>query len=688
MLSPRASELSAGRLLGRQRALHLVVDSVATAAKRPPARAQIPAVPPDMARTLVSPSVLGRLDAGHGAWLGEFRNATVMFLQLSDDVGDDQERLHRSVQAIQRTVRKFGGAVNQIVADDKGLTVVTAFGIAQRAHEDDPSRAARVSLLLQTEFGNLGMKVQIGIATGHVFTGGRGGASRQEFAVLGGSVILAARLASLADDILCDLPTRSASRRHVRFESCSPVTIKGRPDRVEVWRPVAIRTDTERGGASIIGRQGERAMLLQRLSALEREGHGGLVIVQGEPGIGKTALVNEFLKLAQSHAVRSVTGAADSIEQRTAYLAWRPVVAGILGLDAAPDPATQRQRALELLGAEDDRWMPLLNVVIPGAPAESELTLRMDADSRARATRDLLIRMLEAAARITPLVIVLEDAHWMDSASWELIEQAAARVSRVLFVITTRSSPSTVEPLVRTIASSRATLLRLDVLGGDEIRELVCRRLDADAVPDDIVAMINRRAEGHPLFAEELTAALRSRGALVVTEGICRLGTTPERHDLLPGTVHGIVATRIDQLSPQCQMTLKVAAVLGREFSLADLSDVHPLDSRQRIERQLDDIVGTGLLRPLRDADAFAFSHAIVQEVAYDLLAFTQRASSIGVPPSCSSGPTATIWTSARRSSRITGSARMPSTRQCTTWSKRESGRCSRTRRMATPSIS
>jgi tetratricopeptide (TPR) repeat protein len=625
VLSPSAMTIAGQYVAGTERERHLVVDRVERSRTSRHVAAQL-TVPREMARALISPSVLGRIDAGHVAWLGEFRNATVMFLQLGEEASDHPIVLHHSVEAIQRTVRKFGGAVNQIVADDKGLTVVAAFGIAQGAHEDDPSRAARASLVVKDDLNALGVPSRIGIATGHVFTGGRGGASRQEFALLGGRVVLAARLAAVAQDILCDSATRSASRRHVRFESVPPVALKGRTDRVDVWRPTAIRMEVERGGASIIGRQAERTVLVQRLSLLEREHHGGVVLLEGEPGIGKTALVGEFLRLAQSHAVRTVTGAADSIEQRTPYLSWRPVLTGILGADAADDPLMQQHRVLELLGTENARWMPLLNAALTGSQAEGEFTLRMDADSRARATRELLIQLIDAAARTAPLVIVLEDAHWMDSASWDLVEQASARLSRVMFVITARPSPSNIEPLVRLIAASRTTLLRLDVLDADEIRELVCRRLDADVVPNDVVALINRRAEGHPLFAEHLTAALVSRGALAVNDGICRLVAPPEHDAVMPDTVHGIVGTRIDQLTPECQMTLKVAAVLGREFSVDDLAEVHPFDNRDRIERQVETIVATGLLRPSRDSGSFVFSHAVVQDVAYNLLAFAHRA--------------------------------------------------------------
>ena len=140
----------------------------------------------------------------------------------------------------------------------------------------------------------------------------------------------------------------------------------------------------------------------------------------------------------------------------------------------------------------------------------------------------------------------------MDSASWELAEQAAARVSRLLLLVSIRAQTDTTETLGRLTKRSGAATIHLGALKDDEIREVVCHRLDAEAIPDELASLILRRAEGHPFFAEELALALRDNGLIVVRDGTCRLTSpiTTAATQSLPNTVRGILATRVDQLPP------------------------------------------------------------------------------------------------------------------------------------------
>src|SRR6185436_18242034 len=192
--------------------------------------------------------------------------------------------------------------------------------------------------------------------------------------------------------------------------------------------------------------------------------------------------------------------------------------------------------------------------------AEDDHTLGMDGDSRARTTRELIIMLLQSAAQLSPLFVVLEDAHWMDSASWDLAEQVIARVPRLLLLISTRRQTDRHPSLDRLKARADATTVVLRPLLPGEVRDLVCRRLDVDEIPTEMATVIDRRAEGHPLFATELALALRDRGALIVSDGICRLALNAEEiiAARLPDTVHATVAARIDQLAAQQQFTLKV----------------------------------------------------------------------------------------------------------------------------------
>jgi class 3 adenylate cyclase len=552
VLSASAARLAVNRVRGQPRAGRLVAAAVdppiaASSALRP-----APSFDRDATlRSFVPAPVRARLDAAPDGWLAEFRTVSVAFVRLAD-VPADPAVLQHSVRAVQAAVVRLDGVVNQVVADDQGLTIVAAFGLALRAHEDDAARAVRAAFAIREALAD-GPRAGIGISTGRAFTGKRGGASRVELAVIGSSVVLAARLAQIAGDrILCDTATRAACRRLIRFGPPELARIKGRSTRVNVCRPLVVKSESERLGTAIVARERERTLLEERVEALER-GSGGVVVVEGEPGIGKSALLSHLLGWAQPRAVRCLAGGADAIERHTPYRAWRPVVAGLLGAEAARDEAAERERLALLLGRRTARWAPLLNPLLPLALPETPDTRNLDVESRARTTRKTSAALLLAAARSTPLLVVLEDAHWMDWSSWELAEQVVARVPQLLLVVSVRSPVDGIEPLDRLVARPDATRIRLEPLAPADIRELLCRRLDVDSLPGELAALVDERAEGHPLFAAELAAALRAEGAFVVHEGACRMadGWARLKRSALPLTVQGVVATRIDQLTPE-----------------------------------------------------------------------------------------------------------------------------------------
>ena len=635
VLSPEAATLAGSLLQGVYRDNHFVVRRADKVSPPPVCPPQISLSPPEaVLRSLVPRSVQARLAAGQTAWLAEFRRMTVVFVNvLGLEADEDGRRLQSTMRAVQTVVARFGGSVNQTVVDDKGTTIVLAFGVALGVHEDDPARAVRAALLIREALGQIGIAARMGVTTERIFTGIRGSGSRLEFALIGDGVNLAARLAGIAEDILCDGATRTASQDAISFESLAPARVKGKEDPVQIYRPRSITHRTvkpEGRDSDLIGRTPERIALEGRLAALGRSGQGGVVFVEGEPGIGKSTLISHLLRQAPAHRVRSLVGTADSIEQKTSYMAWRPIVAALLGPEVEHHGGARLQRLKSLLGPEGYRQAPLLNAVLPTPLPENELTSVMNADSRARIARSLLLTMMEAATESTPLLLVLEDAHWMDSASWELAEALVIRLPHVLLVVSLRPLKEKEQPQRRLEAGAETTHVRLEALGPRDIQVLVCRRLNVVDIPEGVASLIYRRAEGQPLFAEELALALRDQGTLEVRERTCRLRSDVKSlaHLRVPDTVNGVVTSRIDQLTPQQQLTLKVASVLGRRFSLTDVTNIHPLgESAENLEDQIVHIAASGLIHtsPARPDEPCLFSHAVIQDVAYQLLPFKQR---------------------------------------------------------------
>ena len=626
-----ASSALAGPLIGSPRGNCFVVSRAATSLDGPNAPAQNDAPPEPLLRAFVPRPVQARIDAGQAAWLAEFRTMTVMFVNLGRP-GPRDEALHQSMREVQTSVGRFGGSVNQLVADDKGTTIVVGFGVALRVHEDNPERAVKAALDIRERLRSLDIEARIGLTTGRVFTGTRGAESRLEFALIGEAVNLAARLSGSADDILCDEDTRSAASATIDFAPAVDLAVKGKSEPVTVFRPRSVKTRTaaiDSAGSGIVGREREILAMERRLDDLAH-GRGGVVFIEGEAGIGKSTLVSHLVGRVSSYGVTAVAGGADSIEQTTPYLAWRPIVATLLGPEAARDVTTLRLRLQDLLGTAALDRTPLLNPMLPLPLPENAATSGLNAENRARLARDLVVDLVRTAAQSTPLLILLEDTHWMDSASWELAEAVVDREPRVLVVATLRMTKERGQAHRRLGERGDSMSVRLEALGQADISGVVCRRLGVPAIPEEMAALIGTRAEGQPLFAEELALALRDAGIVEIENGRCRLrGTAPALASFpFPETVNGVVASRIDRLSPEQQLTLKVASVLGRRFSLADLTEVHPLaDTTDSLVEQLGQITSLGLLNASFEGPAASclFSHAVVQDVAYQLMPFTQR---------------------------------------------------------------
>ena len=235
-----------------------------------------------------------------------------------------------------------------------------------------------------------------------------------------------------------------------------------------------------------------------------------------------------------------------------------------------------------------------------------------------------------AAAR-SPTLIVLEDAQWQDSASWALVSLASRRAASLLLLLATRpftqNSPLEYNQLLR---AASTTHLRLDALTRDDTAQLLAACLGADTVPEAVAGLIHDKAEGNPLFTEELAYALRDEALLRIEDGECRLvaGSADEGRLAFPDTLHGVVASRIDRLAAPQQLAVKVASVIGQHFRFRALHDNYPLESeRPRLREHLAgaqqaEIIGMETPEPEL---AFLFRHAIMQQVAYDLLLYQQR---------------------------------------------------------------
>jgi hypothetical protein len=548
------------------------------------------------------------------------------------DVSDAIEELQRSVVTVQAAVYRFGGSINQLVADDKGTIIVCGWGLAQHAHGDDQVRAVRAALEARAGLRNHPLGASFGLATGEVFTGLLGNERSCAYALIGDVVNVAARLMLAAGrgEILCDLASFEAASARVAFEALPALIVKGRTQAVEVFRPLDAPPDEP---VEVVGRTRERAMLRERLDELATRTTGSVVIIEGEPGIGKSRLIADLIQRAVAKGIRAMVASGDAIERSTPYHVWSGLFDRLLGL-ALFDRDGAERRVMELLESNTRLvpFAPLLNAVLRLHFHETDTSAQVPPRGRALLTRELLIHLFRQSAGGSGALLVLEDAHWLDSSSWALAEALAREAPEVLIVISLRPPGQGEIPAeLQRLAEHTGTLrIHLDALTPQEAHTLVCQRLRARALSEPVARLIQDKAEGHPFFAEELAYALRDGGQIVVERGVCRFAgpATLAQSVQVPNTVHVVVTSRIDQLTVEQQLTLKVASIFGRTFDLTALWDVYPIEAdARRLHAHVETLVERSLIvRPSPPiAGRYAFKHAIVQEAAYSLLPYALR---------------------------------------------------------------
>lgn len=586
--------------------------------------------------------VLQRLEVGQTDWLGDLRRVSVMFVNLPGmDYGDERvlELISAIINEIQNVLQVYEGTLNKFLVDDKGSTLVIGFGVPPFSHENDSVRCVMAGMVLLEKLRILGVQPNIGIATGTCYSGVIGSEQRREYTIMGAVVNLAARLMQAANNgILCDIRTFEITKERIQFESLTPIKVKGKEEIVQVFCPLReVRKDlpwwmagtTEK---SMVGRETERLLLRQKLEQL-KAGVSGVVVICGEAGIGKSCLIENLLLQAQELGVGSLVGAGNAIAQSKPYHAWKGVFSHLWDLSLLPDLEAKKRQVLDLLEDEPE-WLQkaaLLNEILGLDLPDTEVSAALVGQQRAEATRDLLVQLLQDSVNRSPKLLVLEDAHWLDSSSWALIWAVAQKVKRLLLVIGTRPMGEEVpDEYDRLLREEGVEQLHLEALPATDTLDLLCRRLGVKSLPDSMAELIEQKAEGNPFFSEELAYGLREAGVIEIQDGECRIAAGVGNLTQLnfPATVQGVIASRIDRLSPGEQLTLKVASAIGRSFGFRLLRDIHPIeDDKPQLPNYLMKLQRFDLT-PMETPEPdlrYMFKHIITQEVAYSLMLYSQR---------------------------------------------------------------
>ncbi len=562
---------------------------------------------------------------------GEMKQVTVLFCdivdstRLSERLGPEAMRdlVSSFLAASLAEVHRYGGTAPQFTGDG----FMALFG-APLTHEDHVQRALLAALAIQRALGGSGdareidqlnLPVRIGIHTGPVVFGPIGDNLPMDYTVIGDTANVAARLQQAAEPatILLSEATHQLAQSYARVESVGPLTLKGKAEPISAYRLLeisqtraALRASTVARTTTFVDRHSDLAILNNFLRQVEN-GHRQAIGIVGEPGIGKSRLLAEFRRQLARGRATWIEGRCVSYGTAIPYLLVIDLVrsnCGIVETDT-PEAITEKVRSgLRQVGMDSEQDSPALLHLLGIKDAGLSPALSNPEAVKAK-TFEIFRQITINISRQRPLILVLEDLHWIDKISEEFLAFLAENISDARIFMLATYRPGYRPPW---IDKSYAGQTPLQPLSRDDSIHVVRSVLRAERLVDLVTEEIVAKADGNPFFLEQLTLHAGEARDL--------------RSDLMvPDTIHDVVMARIDRLPDETKQLLQTAAVIGREFSLRLLRAVW--HGPMLVEAQLRELCRLEFVyeRVVTDGPIYVFRHALTQETAYGTLLERQR---------------------------------------------------------------
>ena len=593
-------------------------------------------------RTYTPKHLAEKILTSASALQGERKQVTVLFVDVSGftslserlDPEDVHGLMSRAFELMLAEVHRNEGTVNQFLGDG----IMALFG-APIAHEDHARRAVRAALGIERALAGyqqeltprgITFRARQGLNTGLVVVGSIGGDLRMDYTAVGDTTNVAARLQQTGEPgrITISEATHRLVRGYFETRRIGDIHLKGKAEPVSAWEIVGehemrtrLEVESERGLTPFVGRERELTRLLDAF-AQARAGAGQAVFLVGEAGIGKSRLLLELRRRVGDRATWQ-EGHCLSFGSAMAFHPLIDLVRRRFGIEETDDEAAigaKIESGVAETGEDPAPVAPYLRALLSVDPGDSEVRAMSPAQRRGE-TFEAVRRLLVRAAERQPQVLVIEDLHWMDSASEQFLATLVDSIPalRVLLIFTYR--PGYANPF-----GERSYFTRIvpAALSAEDSARMAAAVLDADGLPDALRSLIGAKGEGNPFYVEELVKSLEESGALR-REGARLILSQPLAALAIPGSIHDVIAARIDRLADAPKRVLQLAAVIGREFTRRLVDRLAEI--RERTDDFLRELTALELIleRRLYPELAYMFKHALTQDVAYDSLLVQRR---------------------------------------------------------------
>jgi class 3 adenylate cyclase/tetratricopeptide (TPR) repeat protein len=567
----------------------------------------------------------------------ERRHVTVLFTDLTGytamcerlDPEDVKEVMSRIFGEIAQVVAKYEGFIEKFIGD----AAMALFGVP-KAHEDDPVRAIKAAMEIQGLVEALSPQVEArgckplsmhsGINTGLVVTGGAD-AGKGTYGVTGDTINLASRLSGMgkAGEILVGPYTYRQAEGYFNFEPLEPAPVEGKKEPVRIYKVLSGKDQPSKihrltgVRAELIGRKAEMAQLSEAVEKL-REGKGSIIGICGDAGTGKSRLVEEFKSTLDPKEIQWREGHAYAYSQNVPYFPVTDLLRRALRIEEGDPPPKIREKVtggIELLIGKREDLIPCIGSLFGLSYPELEGT---SPDSWKYRLHKAVQELLSALVSRAPTVICLEDIHWADPSSIELLRVLLSEGRHPALFLCMYRPPFALFPghlLGATGDSYRE--IRLQDLSASEALEMTGSLLKTGELPIELRRFVREKAEGNPFYLEEVINALIESETLVRDNGGWKLARPLRESDISP-TVHGVILARLDRLEKEAKRILQEASVIGRAFLYEILKRV--TDLKDRIDPHLAGLERLDLIRTrsLQPELEYVFKHALTQEVVYN----------------------------------------------------------------------